>query len=115
MLPRDKDKADNFLKKAFRRKDLISSKDLISAPLVLSTIKNVSRHSFNTLFINSMNIVGALVRPNDITTNSLWSYLVLNSVLGKSHSLVLTWCFPDRRSILENIFASLSWSNKSSI
>ena len=36
----------------------------------MNTITNMSRHSLNTRFINSINIARALVRPNDITTNS---------------------------------------------
>ena len=35
----------------------------------MNTITNVSRHSLNTRFINSMNTTGSLLRPKDITTN----------------------------------------------
>ena len=57
----------------------------------MSTITNVFRHFLNTRFINFMNTAGALVRPNDITTNSLLSYLVRKVVFSTSSSLILIW------------------------
>ena len=36
----------------------------------MKTITNKSKYYLNTLLIKSMKVAGALVTPNDITTNS---------------------------------------------
>ena len=55
----------------------------------------MSRHYLNTRFIYSMNIVEALVRQNDITTNLEWLYLVLNVFFHTppffNLNMVITW------------------------
>ena len=67
----------------------------------LKTNTNRSKNGLNTLFIKSIKTAGALVNLKDTTKNSQWPYLVRNAVLDKSPLLILSWWYPDLRSILE--------------
>ena len=68
----------------------------------MNTTTNLSKKSMNTLFIMCMKNAGALVSPNDMTVYSYNPYRVVNAVLGISSFLIFSWCYPVRKSILEN-------------
>ena len=61
-----------------------------------------------------MKVLGALVRPNGITSHSYRPCLVLKAVFHSSPSFMRTWWYPLLRSILENTTDPLSSSNISS-
>lgn len=64
------------------------------------------------IFIRSINSVGALVNPNDITKNSQCPYLVLKVVFGIPFSPTHTRWYLDLKSIFEKYLAPFSLSNK---
>jgi hypothetical protein len=57
----------------------------------------------------------AFVRPKDITVYSYSPYLVINVVFGMSKGRILSWRYPDLKSIFKNTMAPLSWPNRSYI
>src|SRR6185437_7416638 len=73
------------------------------------------RHSRNTSCMSCMKVAGALHKPNGMTKNSKWPYLVLKAVLGMSSGWMRIWWYPLRRSSLLKYFAPRSWSNNSSM
>ena len=69
----------------------------------------------NTWFIVCMKVVGALDRPNGITTHSNKLTFVLKKIFYSSPSLILIWWYPLRRSILEKTLAPDKQYSNSSI
>ena len=61
-----------------------------------------------------MNVLGALERPNGMTSHSYSPPFVLNAVFHSSPSLIRIWWYPLLRSILKNTREPWSSSNISS-
>jgi hypothetical protein len=62
---------------------------------------NFSRYYMNTLFIRYMKLMGAFISLKDIAVYSQSPYQVQNAVLGVSDSQILSWWYPDLKSISE--------------
>ena len=77
-------------------------------------IKQMSRcNPVNTVSIRRWNIAGALHRPNEITWNWYYPFLVASAVFWRS--LGSTCQYPEQSYIVENHFAPDIWFKESSI
>ena len=71
-------------------------------------------NDLNTLYMNLVNVLGALDSLNGIIIHSYNSWWVLKVIFLSSLSLILIWWYSLLRSILDNTLDPANWSNMSS-
>ena len=82
--------------------------------IILNRLKKIQPRIFKTWFMRCRNVLGALERPNDMTSRSWRPSFVLKAIFHLYHGLMGSWWYPLFKSIVENILEPSIMSNISS-